>query len=111
MPHWLLSLRAANSQQAGSVPEVNLTATNSEHAIASVRDGAADLGFVEKPGSPAGLGSCVVGHDELVVVVPPSHKGGRATRWRDKKLPQSHQHSQKISQEMRLRRMAPGKRR
>jgi DNA-binding transcriptional LysR family regulator len=40
MPHWLLSLRAANSQQTGSVPEVNLTATNSEHAIASVRGGA-----------------------------------------------------------------------
>jgi DNA-binding transcriptional LysR family regulator len=74
MPHWLLSLRAANSQQTGSVPEVDLTATNSEHAIASVRGGAADLGFVEQPGSPAGLGSCVVGHDELVVVVPPSHK-------------------------------------
>ena len=55
MPHWLLSLRAANSQQTGSVPEVKLTATNSEHAIASVRGGAADLGFVEKPGSPRGI--------------------------------------------------------
>jgi DNA-binding transcriptional LysR family regulator len=80
MPHWLLSLRAANSQHTGSVPEVNLTATNSEHAIASVRGGAADLGFVEQPGSPAGLGSCVVGHDELVVVVPPSHKWARNSR-------------------------------
>lgn len=56
---------------------MNLTATNSEHAIASVRGGGADLGFVEKPGSPAGLGSCVVGHDELVVVVPPNHKWAR----------------------------------
>jgi DNA-binding transcriptional LysR family regulator len=80
MPHWLLSLRAANSQQTGSVPEVNLTATNSEHAIASVRGGAADLGFVEKPGSPSGLGSCVVGYDELVVVVAPSHKWARNSR-------------------------------
>jgi DNA-binding transcriptional LysR family regulator len=77
MPQWLLSLRAANSQQTSGVPEVSLTATNSEHAIASVRGGAADLGFVEKPGSPAGLGSCVVGHDELVIVVPPSHKWAR----------------------------------
>lgn len=80
MPHWLLSLRAANSQQTASVPEVNLTATNSEHAIASVRGGAADLGFVERPGAPAGLGSCVVGHDELVVVVAPSHKWARNSR-------------------------------
>jgi DNA-binding transcriptional LysR family regulator len=80
MPHWVLSLRAANSQQTGSVPEVNLTATNSEHAIASVRGGAADLGFVERPGAPAGLGSCVVGHDELVVVVSPSHKWARNSR-------------------------------
>jgi DNA-binding transcriptional LysR family regulator len=80
MPHWLLSLRAAKSQQTGSVPEVNLTATNSEHAIASVRGGAADLGFVERPGAPAGLGSCVVGHDELVVVVAPSHKWARNSR-------------------------------
>ena len=80
MPHWLLSLRAANYQQSGSLPEVNLTATNSEHAIASVRGGAADLGFVEKPGSPSGLGSCVVGHDELVVVVPPNHKWARNSR-------------------------------
>jgi DNA-binding transcriptional LysR family regulator len=80
MPHWLLSLRAAKSQQTGSVPEVNLTATNSEHAIASVRGGAADLGFVERPGAPAGLGGCVVGHDELVVVVAPSHKWARNSR-------------------------------
>jgi DNA-binding transcriptional LysR family regulator len=80
MPHWLLSLRAADSQQTASVPEVNLTATNSEHAIASVRGGAADLGFVETPGAPAGLGSCVVGHDELVVVVSPSHKWARNSR-------------------------------
>ncbi len=77
MPHWLLSLRAANAQQTGSVPEVNLTATNSEHAIAAVRGGAADLGFVENPGAPERLGSCVVGHDELVIVVPPSHKWAR----------------------------------
>jgi DNA-binding transcriptional LysR family regulator len=80
MPHWLLSLRATNYQQSGSLPEVNLTATNSDHAIASVRGGAADLGFVEKPGLPSGLGSCVVGHDELVVVVPPNHKWARNSR-------------------------------
>jgi DNA-binding transcriptional LysR family regulator len=80
MPHWLLSLQANGFQPALTVPEVELTATNSERAIASVREGTADLGFVEKPGSPNGLGSCVVGHDELVVVVPPSHKWARRSR-------------------------------
>jgi len=79
MPHWLLSLHTA-TRRGGMVPEVILTATNSEHAISSVRDGTADLGFVENPGTPKGLGSCVVGHDELVVVVPPSHKWARRSR-------------------------------
>jgi DNA-binding transcriptional LysR family regulator len=80
MPHWLLSLQAAGTRRGGTVPQVILTATNSDHAIASVRDGTADLGFVENPGSPQGLGSLVVGHDELVVVVPPGHKWARQSR-------------------------------
>ena len=79
MPRWLLSLHTA-TRHGGTVPQVMLTATNSDNAIASVRDGAADLGFVENPGSPKGLGSCVVGHDELVIVVPPSHKWARRSR-------------------------------
>ncbi|KAA8965845.1 LysR family transcriptional regulator [Mycobacterium sp.] len=72
MPNWLVSLRSARPD--GATPEVILTATNSERAIASVRDGTADLGFVESPGQPQGLGSCVVARDELVIVVPPEHK-------------------------------------
>jgi DNA-binding transcriptional LysR family regulator len=80
MPHWLLSLQNAARMHDGKVPQVILTATNSEHTIASVRDGTADLGFVENPGPPVGLGSCVVGHDELVVVVPPGHKWTRHSR-------------------------------
>jgi DNA-binding transcriptional LysR family regulator len=80
MPHWLLSLQAADSLHAGTVPEVALTASNSEHAIASVRDGTADLGFIEKSSSVMRLGSLVVGHDELVVVVPPWHRWARSSR-------------------------------
>jgi DNA-binding transcriptional LysR family regulator len=80
MPHWLLSLQAADTRRGSTGPQVVLTATNSEHAIASVRDGTADLGFVENPGPPKGLGSCVIGHDELVVVVPPGHKWARRSR-------------------------------
>jgi DNA-binding transcriptional LysR family regulator len=79
MPHWLLSLRTANFQHADTVPTVNLAATNSKHAIASVCCGAADLGFAEKPVRRR-LGSCVVGHDELVLVVPPSHRWARDSR-------------------------------
>lgn len=75
MPNWLVSLQAA--RPGGTAPEVILTAANSERAIASVRDGTADLGFVENPGPPKGLGSYVVGHDELVIVVPPDHKWAR----------------------------------
>lgn len=76
MPHWLLSLQAAH-RHGGTAPHVILTATTSEQAIASVRHGTADLGFVEKPRPLTGLGSCVVGHDELVVVVAPNHKWAR----------------------------------
>lgn len=80
MPRWLLSLQAADTRRGSTTPQVILTATNSDHAIAAVRDGNADLGFVENPCPPRGLGSCVVGHDELVVVVPPDHKWARRSR-------------------------------
>ncbi|GJO58482.1 HTH-type transcriptional activator CmpR [Mycobacterium marinum] len=77
MPHWLLALQDAAKRRDATAPQVILTATNSDHAIAAVRDGTADLGFVENPGPPTGLGSRVVGHDDLVVVVPPGHKWTR----------------------------------
>lgn len=80
MPHWLLSLQTEATRRGDIVPQVVLTATNSEHAIASVRDGTVDLGFVENPGQPKGLGNCVVGQDELVIVVPPGHKWARRSR-------------------------------
>ena len=80
MPHWLLSLQNEAARRGVTAPRVILTATNSEHAIASVREGAVDLGFVENPGPPKGLGTCVVGHDELVIVVPPTHKWARRSR-------------------------------
>ncbi len=80
MPHWLLSLQAESTGGGDNAPQVILTATNSDHAIAAVRDGTVDLGFVENPGTPKGLGTCVVGHDELVIVVPPGHKWARRSR-------------------------------
>jgi DNA-binding transcriptional LysR family regulator len=80
MPRWLVSLQAAATRRGVTAPNVILTATNSEHAIAAVRDGTADLGFIEGPGTPRGLRSRVVAHDELVIIVPPDHKWARRSR-------------------------------
>lgn len=80
MPRWLVSLQATATQRGVTAPNVILTATNSDHAIAAVRDGTAELGFIESPGTPRGLRSRVVAHDELVVIVPPDHKWARRSR-------------------------------
>lgn len=77
MPRWLVSLRAAAAHRGGTAPHVVLTATNSDHVITAVRDGTADLGFIESPRVPAGLRSRVVAHDDLVVIVPPGHRWAR----------------------------------
>src|SRR6201996_3357885 len=77
MPHWLLSLRSAAARRNETVPRIDLAAANSAQATALVRDGAADLGFVETPEPPEGLSHCVVSRDELVVVVSPNHEWAR----------------------------------
>jgi DNA-binding transcriptional LysR family regulator len=73
LPGWLVSLQVRARQRGEPPAEVVLTAANSETVAQQVRDGAADLGFVEGPTSPQGLRSRVIGHDELVVVVRPDH--------------------------------------
>lgn len=80
MPRWLVSLQVAASRGGASAPEAIMTATNSDQAITAVRDGSADLGFVETPYIPMGLRSLVVAHDELVLVVPADHKWARRQR-------------------------------
>ncbi len=80
MPRWLVSLQVAASRLGASTPEVIMTATNSDHAIAAVRDGEADLGFIETPYLPKGLRSRVVGRDELVLIVPAGHKWAQRQR-------------------------------
>lgn len=77
LPGWLVSLQARTRQRGEDPVEVVLTAANSETVTERVHAGQADLGFVEGPASPAGLRSKVIGHDELVVVVPPSHEWAR----------------------------------
>jgi DNA-binding transcriptional LysR family regulator len=80
MPLWLVSLQAAATRSGRKAPKVTLTTTNSEHAISAVRDGAADLGFIESPSTLPGLRSRVVAHDELVVIVPAEHRWARRSK-------------------------------
>ncbi|TFV55076.1 LysR family transcriptional regulator [Mycobacterium sp. PS03-16] len=77
LPRWVVTFRAATMQYGNPAPEVILTAANSERVIAAVRDGTADVGFIESPGAPKGLRSRVVAHDELVLVVPAGHRWTR----------------------------------
>jgi len=77
LPRWLVTMQAAAAQRGTTAPEVVLTATNSDHVLAAVRDNDADLGFVESPGIPRGVRCRVVAHDELVVIVPAGHKWAR----------------------------------
>lgn len=74
MPRWLVTLRTSSARDGQSTPEVILTVANSEHVIAAVNDGTAELGFIESPGPVRGLRTRVVAHDELVLVVPIGHR-------------------------------------
>lgn len=80
LPRWLVSLRATAARRGALVPDLTLTATNSDHAIADVTNSAADVGFIESPAPPRGLRARVVACDELVVVVAPDHKWARRPR-------------------------------
>jgi DNA-binding transcriptional LysR family regulator len=64
MPPWLLALRRVH-------PDVEVAATvaNSHEVCEQVRDGRADLGFIESPDVPPGFGTCEVGRDRLALVV------------------------------------------
>ncbi|MFI6313862.1 LysR family transcriptional regulator [Nocardia fusca] len=68
MPQWLADLRGVRPDIA-----VSLEVDNTAQVEAMVRAGAADLGFVEGPHPPPGLGGRVLGADELLVVVGPTH--------------------------------------
>lgn len=72
IPHWLAALRTDHPEVV-----IALEVENSTQVAALVRDGGADLGFVEGPHPPAGMGSRVLGADDLVVVVAPDHPWAR----------------------------------
>jgi DNA-binding transcriptional LysR family regulator len=73
LPEWLASFRAA-------APEcrVSVAVTNSDEVVQAVREGDAEVGFVETtPGSMRGLRELVVAHDELRAVVTKDHPWAR----------------------------------
>lgn len=73
LPGWLVALQAAAQRRGEQPAEIVLTAANSETVAQQVRQGAADLGFVEGPAAPTGVRSRIIGRDELLVVVRPDH--------------------------------------
>jgi len=80
LPAWLVSYRAAARRRGNEDVEITLTAVNTDGVITHVTDGDADLGFIESPSAPRSLRSRVIGHDRLVVVVPPGHPWSRRQR-------------------------------
>jgi DNA-binding transcriptional LysR family regulator len=73
LPEWLASFRAT-----APPCRVSATITNSEQVVQAVRDGAAEIGFVEGPAaSMQGLHELVVAHDEIRVVVAGNHRWAR----------------------------------
>jgi DNA-binding transcriptional LysR family regulator len=77
LPGWLVALQSSRARAHEPQVTVELTVTNSSAVAASVGAGDVDLGFVEGPRPPKGLRHRIVGHDQLVVVVAPTHPWAR----------------------------------
>lgn len=75
LPGWLVALAMHHPHTA-----VSLQAVNSAEVARQVLAEQAHLGFVEGPSIPDGLHARVIGHDRLLVVVPPSHPWARRRR-------------------------------
>ncbi len=75
VPHWLVELRRTEQAGAGGYPPtvVELTAANSAEVVERVRDGRAELGFIETPHRPAGLVTAPLRDDEMLLVTAPGH--------------------------------------
>jgi DNA-binding transcriptional LysR family regulator len=75
LPDWLAAHR-----RAGGARHATMRIANSPAVLEAVREGEADLGFVEHGGEAVGLETLLVGRDELVVVVAGTHRwAGRRT--------------------------------
>jgi molybdate transport repressor ModE-like protein len=73
LPGWLVAFRTHQASLGLARTEFTMTATNSERVVDLVASETADLGFVEGPEPPTGLRHQLIGVDELVVVVGPTH--------------------------------------
>lgn len=73
VPHWLIELRGAEEAQGHQPTVVELTVSNSTGVMDLLRDGHAELGFIETPHLPDDLVTRHVRDDELLVVVAPGH--------------------------------------
>jgi DNA-binding transcriptional LysR family regulator len=73
LPEWLGRFRAT-----AAAHRVSVEITNTEHVLHAVRDGEAEIGFVEGPaGETRGLRELVLAQDELQVVVAGNHPWAR----------------------------------
>jgi len=80
LPGWLVHLRRGQEATGRPATEIVLQTANSEQIIALVRSGGLDLGFIESPTLPTGLGHAAVARDRMVVAVHPKHEWvGRAS--------------------------------
>lgn len=68
IPRWLVLLRQRQLSEGFRPTAVSLHASNSRQVVEAVRDGTAQLGFVEGVRAPAGVRSVTVSQDELVLV-------------------------------------------
>jgi molybdate transport repressor ModE-like protein len=73
LPGWLVAFRTHQASLGLARTEFTMTATNSERVVDLVASETADLGFVEGPEPPTGLRHQLIGVDELIVVVGPTH--------------------------------------
>jgi molybdate transport repressor ModE-like protein len=80
VPHWLIELRAAEEAKGFPPTVTELTVGNSTGVIELVRDGKAELGFIETPHLPGDLSTEHLRDDELLVVVAPGHRWARRRR-------------------------------
>lgn len=77
LPRWLVQLRQRQESEGSTPTTVSLTASNSARVVEAVRDGSADLGFVEGVTAPSGVRHTAVGEDELVLVAAQGSPLGR----------------------------------
>ena len=73
LPAWLVSLRERHVRAGRTPTAVRLLAGNSVEVADAVREGRADLGFLESSVPPDDLARSVVTHDALTLVVAPGH--------------------------------------